>query len=530
MLGLKQPKPQVSQAESLPAPVGGLNDLDGLATMGDEFMLDAMNFFPDTAALTVRRGYKEFTTGLVNAVKTIMDFNRVDGTTQIFAATDNAIFPVTNANAPASVFSVTNGQFDFTNFATTGAQYLVACNSYETVMYNGTTWKKWTEVASPVNPGEIKGVDPNTFSAVQVHKARLWFLVQGSLTAWYLPLDSVGGVAQPFFLGGIFKRGGYLLAMSRWSMDTGDGLDDRIVFITSNGEIATYSGNDPSNAADWNLDAIYFVGAPLGPRAVAEYGGDILILTRRGLLPLSTVLQGKEQEIIYSNVLTKRISRTLVGLTATLTPTFPIEVGFHPNLLAVFITMFDEGNNKPLQLVMNFLTGAWTKFDYPVRTMRSIDRSIYMGTSDGRVLTITQDAYLDNVARAGTGGTPISAYAFSAYSYLGNPTVNKHAKFMRPFFQSELSAQPLFVMRALPDFRIEKFNQVPSGLVPPSAGAKWDEAIWDQAFWVGVENIYRPWVSANVLGYAFAWQMNVTTANALAVSSMQWITEAGGLI
>jgi len=529
MLGLKRPKPQVSQADSLPAPVGGLNDLDGLAVMEPQYLIDAMNFFPDTAALTVRRGFKDYTTGMVNAVKTIMDYNNVSGTTQIFAATDLAIFRVADTAAPTNVFAVTNGLFDYTNFATAGAQYLVACNSAETLLYNGTTWSKWTENTPPVGPGQVQGVNPNTFSAVQVHKARLWFLVSGSMTAWYLPVDSVGGVAQPFFLGGIFKRGGYLIAMARWSMDTGDGLDDRIVFVTNNGEVATYSGNDPANSSDWTLDAVYAVGAPLGPRAIAEYGGDILYLSRRGLLPLSTLIQGSEQEIIYSNVLSRRISKTLIALTASFTPTLPIEVGFHPNLTAVIISLFDEATGKPLQLAMNFLTGAWTKFDYPVRTIKSIDRVVYMGTADGRVLTITQDGYLDNVPRTGTGGDPISAYAFGAYSYLGNPTANKHAKFMRPVLQSELNARPSFVMRALPDFRIDKFQQQPN-TVSPSGGARWDEAIWDESFWVGVENIYRPWVSANVLGYAFAWQMNVVTATALGLSSVQWVWEPGGLI
>lgn len=513
----------------MPAPVGGINDLDGLAVMEPQFMIDAMNFFPDTAALVVRRGYKEFTTGLVNAVKTIMDYNRSDGTTQIFAATDLAIFPVTNTNAPASVFAVTNGQFDYTNFATAGAQYLVACNGNETLLYNGTTWSKWIEVGAPANPGEIKNVNPNTFISVQAHKARLWFLVNSSMTAWYLPVDAIGGVAQPFFLGGLFKRGGYLVAMARWSMDTGEGLDDRLVFITSNGEVAVYSGNDPADASDWTLDATYYVGSPLGPRSVAEYGGDILLLSRRGLLPLSTLLQGTEQEIIYSNVLTRRISRTLIQLTASLVPSFPIEVNFHPNMTAVIINLFDEANNRPLQLVMNFLTGAWTKFDYPVRTIKSIDRTIYMGTDNGRVLTITQDGYMDNVPRTGTIGTPISAYAFSAYSYLGDPTVDKHAKLMRPIIQSELAALPSFVMRAVADFRIDKFVQVPTQ-AQPTGGAKWDQAIWDQAFFIGVENIYRPWVSANVLGYAFAWQMNVSTTTSLGLSALQWVWEPGGLI
>jgi hypothetical protein len=159
--------------------------------------------------------------------------------------------------------------------------------------------------------------------------------------------------------------------------------------------------------------------------------------------------------------------------------------------------------------------------------MRTVDRRIYMGTDDGRVLQITVGQYVDNVLRDGTGGNPIEGSLFSAYTYLENPTNNNHAKFIRPVFQTEV--KPSFTTRVLPDFRIDPFVQ-PAIPNPARGVAKWDLSRWDTAVWAGTENVYRPWVSANVLGYAFAWQCNVSTSSKLSIAGIQWIYESGGYI
>lgn len=535
-----RPVPQVSKALSLLAPVGGLNDLDPISQMGDQYMVDCMNVFPDTSMIVVRPGYMEWNTGLSGPVKSLMYYNRMDGVSEIFSATDQHIYNSTfTGNAPPEVFDVTNGEFIFCNFATEAGMYLIACNGFQTLLYDGTTWSAFSEVTTPANPGEISGANPNEFDYVIPFKRRLWFIKKNSMTAYYLPLDSVGGVAQPFFFGSIFKRGGYLRILGTWSADTGDGLDDRLVIITSVGEVAAYNGTDPSSADTWTLDSTYFVAPPLSKRATADYGGDILLLSRRGLVPLSTLVSGQSTEVLYSGALSRRVSRSLLRMTQGNMP-FPPEVVSNNDNAWILITLFDAaldgpisrigvqtGNNKPVQLVMNFLTGAWGKFDYPIRTSRNIDKNFYMGTDDGRVLRLTPNNFQDNVKLDTTGGVPIDFYAMGAYTYLGNPTVNKHAKFVRPVFHTETA--PSFRVRVLPDFRLDEMETVP----PPNmslGNARWDISSWDLANWAGLENVYRPWVSANVLGYAFSWQIKVSTSSNFGIAAVEWVWEDGGLI
>jgi hypothetical protein len=237
-------------------------------------------------------------------------------------------------------------------------------------------------------------------------------------------------------------------------------------------------------------------------------------------------------QTLFSDAMSNRISRTIITLAQQPNNPFPPEVMTESDTGWIIINInkpstLSDPTSGPIQLVMNVLTSAWGKFDYPVRTMRMTDLGMMMGTQDGRVLLMTIGQYLDDVKQDGTGGSPISGYIMSAYTYLDDPTFNKHAKFVRPVFQAQV--KPSFIMRVLPDFRLDLWSSVPA---PDYAvgNAVWDVSKWDMANWAGTENVYRPWCSANVLGYAFAWQLKVSTSASLALSAVEWVWEDGDLI
>lgn len=529
MLGLNKVQPQTAQALALPAPTGGLNDFDPLANMDASFMIDGMNVFPDTGMLLCRPGYQIVQDSLGAPVKTIIEYRGHDGSIQRFAATDAGIYEIGTPGTAPLVKALTNGDLNYVQFSNAGNTYLIACNGVDAmVLYDGTAWKSFTTVTTPVAPGEIKGINPADVIDVYTHSARLWLVKKNSMEAYYMPLDAVGGEAKVFLVGTNFTRGGYLLKLMRWSSDTGKGIDDRLIFITSAGEIASYSGTDPSSADDFALDAVFFLAPPLGDRCVCEFGGDILIMSRRGLMPASSLLYGTATEQMEGGVLSRRINRRLQALTGQwMALPFPIEVFVHVELQWITINIYDPDLHKPTQFVMNLLNGAWGRFDYPVRTLRTIDNITYMGTEDGRVLLVTKNGYRDELDIDGESGQPIQGWAQGAYTYLDQPTVNKHGKLIRPVFQAEV--KPSFRMRVLADFRTDAYNvAVPPGLA--LANAKWDVSMWDLANWAGLENVYRPWLSANALGYAFSWQLRFSTSSVLGLAAVEWVWAPGGLV
>lgn len=529
MVAKRRPKPRVALALALPAPTGGLNDYDPLADMDPSFMIDCMNVFPDTGLCTCRYGYQIIQTGLGAPVKSLMEYTSLTGDVKAFAVTDAGVYDITTPGSFTKVHDLTNGDINYIQFANSGGTYLVGCNGVDPMFYyDGTSFHSFVTADPADGPGKIKGLDPTLVSNIYSHGNRLWLVKKNSMESYYMPLDAIGGEAKVFLVGANFTRGGSLLSLMRWSSDTGKGIDDRLIFITNRGEIASYSGTDPSTAETFGLDAVFFLAPPLGDRGVTDYGGDILVLSRRGLMPASTLLYGTTVEQMHGGVLSRRVNHRIQNLTDQWQALpFPPEVYVHADLQWITINIWDNDLKKPTQLVMNLLNGSWGRFDYPVRTLRTINSVTYMGTDDGRVLAITKNGYRDELDADGENGQPIEGWMMGAYTYLEDPNSNKHAQMIQPVFQAEV--KPSFRLRVLPDFRTDAYAvPVPPGLAVENA--KWDKSKWDLANWAGLENVYRPWLSANVLGYAFAYQIKFSTSSGLGLSAVKWTWEPGSLI
>lgn len=87
-------------------------------------------------------------------------------------------------------------------------------------VYNGTSW-----TTAPA----ITFTDGTTMAQLNygwLFKNREFFLKNGTLDAYYLPVNAVGGAAALFPLGGVMKKGGSLLTGFSWSLESGDGLND----------------------------------------------------------------------------------------------------------------------------------------------------------------------------------------------------------------------------------------------------------------------------------------------------------------
>jgi len=522
---------RVSQIKSVLAPLGGINDIDPLANMGEEFCIQLLNWIPGNMALQARQGYREWCTGLGKPVRTLMNYNSMGGDLKLFATTDSAIYEVTASSATPPVSKViTQGYFKYINFGTVAVQYLVAVNGTTdpSLLYNGTSWIEMTQTETPTTPGQIKGTNPNLFSHVMSFKRRLWFVQDSSMTAWYLPIDSVGGEAKPFYLTSVFKRGGRLLYIVDWTVDGGEDIDNKLVFVSSNGEVAIYSGTDPDNTETWSLDAVFFMGRPTGDKSFTEFGGDVFLNTSYGIVPLSKVLVGKMQESPNQQAISKRISRTLNSLI--LTKKYPPNWELHnfPMLQAVVLIIPPSGTEPAIQFVMNSLTGAWTRLDIPVNCGMVARDTFYFGTADGRVCQYGNGNYLDNVKLDGTGGEPVICSLFSAYNYMDDPGSLKHWKLIRPIFQSDQPPSYLVHLNVDYDTAALAGNPAPPG--EEQTNPIWDVAIWDQAFWSSSFTVFRPWVGVSALGFACALLMKAATNDETTLVAIEFVYEIGGAI
>ena len=61
------------------------------------------------------------------------------------------------------------------------------------------------------------------------------------MNAWYLATNAVGGALSMIPLSGAAAKGGKLLFGAAWTIDAGNGLDDKCVFVTRPGEALIFT-------------------------------------------------------------------------------------------------------------------------------------------------------------------------------------------------------------------------------------------------------------------------------------------------
>lgn len=496
----------IDTVKSVSAPVGGWNARDALAEMRPEDAIRLVNWFPRATYCESRGGATNWTTGMAASGKSLMAYNAPSGSNKLFCGTSSGIYNVSAQGAApaAETATVTNGKFQHVNFATaSGTEYLIAVNGVDKPLYyDGTTWVSVDAVSVPA----ITGVTTPNLIHVNVFKFRLFFIEKSKLSFWYLPVASLGGAAVEFQLNTLFSRGGFVMAMGTWTIDSGTGSEDLAVFITSEGEAAVFQGSTPGSATDWNLVGVYFVGKPIGRRCFASLGGDMILLLQEGAFPLSKALL--TAAIDRSKALTNRIELAFQQEARLFNSVFGWEACIFPGQGAVIINIPQVEGGLHYQYVMNTTTQRWCQFSgWDAECFAVFNGELYFCRSS-----------VNNTAKAWTGqadfGANIVLDAKTAFNYFGTDD-QKMLKLIRPVFM--VTGPIAFLMGADADYN----DSQPSGVASYTVGAiaLWDVAIWDVDVWGSDFVLEKEWKTVAVMpGFCFAFLLRVGT-NAIQI---QW--------
>ena len=275
--------------QTVPAPTGGWDTRQAVSGMSpiNAVLLD--NWFPETEKVTLRGGSAAHATGLgtsSEAVETLMEYNKLDGTNELFGACGAEIYDVTSAGAVGSavVSGLTNARWQYVNMGTSGGQFLLTFNGADTPrIYNGSSWAN----ATMSGPTIANCIWCNT------HHRRLWIGEEDSLSGWYGAANAITGTFTEFPFAGVFSKGGYLAGMGTWTRDSGEGSEDLAIFVTSEGQVAVYNGIDPSEAANWQLIGVFQIGRPIGRRFMLRAGADLILITTDGFVSLGAIQIGR---------------------------------------------------------------------------------------------------------------------------------------------------------------------------------------------------------------------------------------------
>jgi hypothetical protein len=489
-----------ARADSLPAPIGGWNARDALANMDPMDAVILQNFYPTPSNVVLRGGSTPYATGMTGQIGTLLNYN--SGSTEKFFAIDSSygIFDISSGGAVGSavVSGLSNNYWEYTNITTPGGGYMLLCNGVDSIRrFDGTTWLTITGTGT----GAITGVTTSTIDNIILFQNRIWMVQKNTLVAWYLGTSSVAGAASTWDLTGIARRGGYIVDVGVWTIDAGYGVNDNLVFITSNGEVIVYQGTDPSSASTFALIGVWQLGSPIGHRCMIKYGGDILILNYDGLLPLAEALQSSrlDPRVALTNKIQGAITNALQSYSTGPTSLY-WQIFYYPLQNAIILNVPISASGQQ-QYVMNTITKSWCNFtNWQANVFELYQDQAYFG-ANGMVFTAWDGTYADS-------GVSTLALGLQAFNYFGERGTIKYFTRMRPNIST--NGQPIIYANMNTDFNIVcDYN--PISYYPQTSG-EWGSALWGSGMWGSGLINQANWQGVNGIGYCGAVQFKTQTA------------------
>lgn len=484
-----QKKPGVAKANTVIAPVGGIDSTTILSAGDPLYSIYSINLLPSEYGLQVRKGYREWqididdTVGI--SVNTIIPFEGIanDSTDdRLFAVTNEGIWDVTPAQGTPSL-DVTFG--DQTTDAGYGVYVHTTTNAGEMLVfyadslngihqYSGTTGL-WTV------PG-FTGPTPANINFVTSHNGRIWVIERDSSSAWYSAIDAVTGALTEFFFGPKLPHGGNLAGLFPWTIDSGTGVDDYLVGVGRAGDVLPYRGADPGAVDGWELSGRWYIGAvPKGPKFATKNGGDLNILSAYGLTSMNELVVGTDGKNQDASEETKKISLLVRDSMEQVRLDNGWGVRLLPSQSNLLISRPQENSESYIQYVRHTTTQGWGLWrDVPMNCFEEWNGKVYVGTKDLRVLVM--DVTVDNqlITPVETiNGDSIRFSVLTNYQDFGEPALNKRGKYARPYFLATQTPESTTKFR----YDYDLSEVINNNTDPAFTGSEWDVGEWDSAIW-----------------------------------------------
>ena len=524
---------QRGHSYTMPAPVKGWNARDSLAAMKEDEASILDNWFPEQTYVRVRNGDADhtparvylqteagddiitedsekivYTHGIDGDVESLMEWSG-PAADKMFAAVNGEIQNVTTSGEPPvpDYQSLTNDRWQSVMFGNSAGNFLYMVNGADAPRYyDGTSF------TIPTITGT--GLTATNLIHVNVFKRRVFFIENQKPWFWYFPVETVSGAIAKFDLAPLMRLGGALMAMGTWTIDGGQGPDDLAVFISTKGDAIVFQGTDPGDADNWSHVGTFTLAHPIGRRCVLQFGGELVLLTEDGLVPLSMFLPTSRAR--KDKAMTDMISGAFGTAHDSYEDTFGWQPIFHPDGDMIILNVPQSGDN--VQFVQNATTKAWCRFTgWDAFCFGIMDNELYYGTTDA-------------VRKGDTGnqdsGGNISGDVRTAFSYFRQPVQQKNLKLARPILETD--GTPSIVMSANIDFELLEPTGTPT--FTTGGGSEWDVAEWDVAAWAGEDSIKKDWQSIDGVGYAIALRFKTASQGTLRWLATDFIYERGGLV
>lgn len=357
-------------------------------------------------------------------------------------------------------------------------------------------------------------------------KGRVFLVEKDTANVYYLGLNSIYGTATKLDLefAAKFRHGGALVGVWNWTLDGGAGIDDQLVFISQGGDVAIYAGTSPAAASTFALKGTWYVGGiPTGRNIATEFGGDLLILTKAGVKPLSQLISGGDGVGQYA---TGKISNLFNKLMLSKSSVKGWSLHKHPEDSSLIVTVPTTEGAATEQLAMSLVGGGWSQYrNLSIFSASTGGGKFYFGTADGKLCI--NDGYVDGITLADVNSyTPIQWSCLTAFRNLGNARL-KQVVGIKPTILSE-SIAPRFSTEARYKYNFTELATVASGTLGES---EWGGGLWDDAVWGGEYSASQDLRGATGMGVDVAIAIRGTaTSRTVLVGIDVGFTQGGALL
>ncbi|NQY81958.1 MAG: hypothetical protein HRT36_02710 [Alphaproteobacteria bacterium] len=477
----------------IPAPSKGLVTNAPITTHIPQTAVILENFWPTAQGIEPRGGSTlRCKTSAAQPITALFEY-KAGAAIKYFVADSTKIYEFTDSTLSSDTISPvvtgqSGGNYRMVQTQTSGGIFLTVCNGKNPVkQFNGSAWSNPT----------ITGVDSSKLSYVWAYSSRLFFIESGTMIAWYFGVNSVSGTVSSLNLSSVFNLGGALSFGATYSSDTGSGMDDQCVFVTTEGEVAIYAGINPSEASAWALRGVYSVGKPISADVI-KVGGDIAIATQKGLVTLGAVITMDASKL------------QSLSLSSNISPDWELSVdkggileqwGLVKSKSALYaIPPQSSGGHI---YAANIEINAWAVFTgWNVQRMAFLNEVLYFGDKLGKI-------FRGNYGGSDNGSS-FEAKACLSFNNLGVAR-DKLLRRVRGKWKSSSEILPKHSFAK--DYQ-PSFLSSPSVSPANSSASLWGSSLWDVDPW-GASSIDRrlrmKWEIASGNADAFALQVQIVS-------------------
>ena len=502
--------------------------------MPSEDLIYCYNMIGAEFGLRSRLGWREHCTGLGapgEQVRSILPYaGSSSANDKLFACTTTGIWDVTASSAtPTRVVTFGTQNTDsgwgtstvFVNAG--GTHFLVYCDeangfhSYEPA----TGW-----TVGGISGTPITGVTAANLVSVVSWKNRLWLVEKDTAKAWYLGMGAASGAATSFQFGTRFKAGGDLRNLFSWTQTSLSGIDDALVAVSGGGDLVVYNGTDPSAAYSFGIQGSGFLGAvPVGRRLATDFGGDLLLMSSRGLVPVSKVAGGSV--ISTQQYETRKIANLWNQLQSSTSTLRGWSMALHPIDNALMVTIPTATGQATQQLAMSLATHGWHQYrDMPMGVCAAPwQGTLYFGTEDGRVCA--NDGYVDGVTLAAPSSfSTINWSILTAFSNFGTSTLKQ----VQTISTSILAQGGALTHAVTPRFDWNMEEPAAPSTVLATGASAWDVALWDTGLWAGTYQTHKKVFGSTGIGRHVAIAVRGSSSYRITLTDLDVSYTEGGIL